>query len=306
MGNKPLVSILMNCFNGERYLKEAIESVISQSYKNWELIFWDNLSNDNSIKIASEFNDNRIKIFRSKIHTNLGKARKDAFGKAKGDYLAFLDVDDIWMKHKLKNQIKIFQDKEVGITFTNTIYFSKKRKKFLYKPKSKFLLNTKSLITNYCLSLPSIMLDIKKLNKLDYTFDERYCHISDFDLIIRISSISKSKYLDEVLSGWRIHTNNESFQRRELFSIETDNWCDFHKQNIYLKDYLNEINELKLLTLAQKRILNYNFNLGIFYRSITFKNSNNKNKFFILISFIPFIPKIFYFIKKYIFNLTWY
>ena len=53
MGNEPLVSILMNCFNGERYLKEAIKSIISQSYKNWELIFWDNLSNDNSIKIAS-------------------------------------------------------------------------------------------------------------------------------------------------------------------------------------------------------------------------------------------------------------
>ena len=96
MDNKPLISILMNCYNGEEFLKESLNSVVSQSYKKWELIFWDNQSTDRSIEIASSFKDERIRIFRSQKHTNLGKARKDAFNKAIGDYLAFLDVDDIW------------------------------------------------------------------------------------------------------------------------------------------------------------------------------------------------------------------
>ena len=56
--SKPLVSIIMNCYNGERYLNEALQSIINQTYKNWELIFWDNLSSDNSKKIFKKYNDN--------------------------------------------------------------------------------------------------------------------------------------------------------------------------------------------------------------------------------------------------------
>ena len=136
MDNKPLISILMNCYNGEEFLKESLNSVVSQSYKKWELIFWDNQSTDRSIEIASSFKDERIRIFRSyKKAYKSGKARKDAFNKAIGDYLAFLDVDDIWKSNKLIFQIKEFSDKGIGISFTNSIYFSKKIKKLYIKTK---------------------------------------------------------------------------------------------------------------------------------------------------------------------------
>ena len=98
MIKKPLISILMNCFNGEKYLEEALNSVFQQTYENWELIFWDNNSNDKSKQIISSFKDKRIRIFTSLVHTNLGEARKEAYKKVQGDYLAFLDVDDIWAK----------------------------------------------------------------------------------------------------------------------------------------------------------------------------------------------------------------
>ena len=64
---KNLVSIIINCYNGEKYLKEAILSIKAQTYKNWELIFWDNRSHDNSRKIVKSFNDIRIKYFLAKI-----------------------------------------------------------------------------------------------------------------------------------------------------------------------------------------------------------------------------------------------
>ena len=63
---KPLVSIVMNCFNGEKFLKKSVQSVIMQSFKNWELIFFDNRSTDKSLKIVKNFNDKRIKIVKSK------------------------------------------------------------------------------------------------------------------------------------------------------------------------------------------------------------------------------------------------
>ena len=216
MHRKPLVSILMNCFNGEIFLQEALESILRQSYDNWELIFWDNKSTDKSIKIVSDINDERIKIYRSLDHTNLGKARKNALQNAKGDYLAFLDVDDLWEKDKLNNQLKVFNENDVGIVFTNSLYFSKKNKKNLYSSNQKLEVSTNKLIINYQLSLNSIMIDLNKLKTLNYHFDENYNHICDFDLMVRLSSISKVKYLDKVLSAWRIHENNESFKRKEL------------------------------------------------------------------------------------------
>ena len=66
---KPLISIIMNCFNGEEFLSKSLESIIKQTYANWELIFWDNQSSDRSYEIVNSLNDNRIKYFLAKEHT---------------------------------------------------------------------------------------------------------------------------------------------------------------------------------------------------------------------------------------------
>ncbi|SVC54039.1 uncharacterized protein METZ01_LOCUS306893, partial [marine metagenome] len=86
----------MNCYNGEKYLREALDSIIDQTYKNWELIFWDNQSTDNSANIVLSYNDHRIKYFLSKKSSLLYDARNLAIEKTQGEYLAFLDVDDFW------------------------------------------------------------------------------------------------------------------------------------------------------------------------------------------------------------------
>jgi len=79
---EPLVSILMNCYNGEKFLREAIESVLAQTYNNWELIFWDNQSTDQSAEIFNSFGDKRLKYFYASKHTKLYEARNYAFEKA--------------------------------------------------------------------------------------------------------------------------------------------------------------------------------------------------------------------------------
>ena len=88
MSKQPLVSIIMNCFNGERYLREAIDSIYAQTYSNWEIIFWDNASLDSSYKIASSY-DSKIKLFKSNTNTSLGEARSEAIKNSNGDWLAF-------------------------------------------------------------------------------------------------------------------------------------------------------------------------------------------------------------------------
>ena len=108
--NYPSVSVIMNCHNGEKYLKESVRSVINQSYKNWELIFWDNVSTDNSKEIVESFIDKRIKYFCSKKFTNLYEARNLAIEKASCNYIAFLDTDDKWSADKLEKQINFLNN----------------------------------------------------------------------------------------------------------------------------------------------------------------------------------------------------
>ena len=94
----------MNCHNGERYLKKSLRSIFHQSFKNWELIFFNNCSTDGSLDIINSFKDRRVKVYHSKKFLNLYDARNKALKYAKGKYVSFLDADDQWNKNKLKTQ----------------------------------------------------------------------------------------------------------------------------------------------------------------------------------------------------------
>ena len=82
--HKPLISIVINCFNSDEYLKIAIDSAINQTYENWEIIFWDNQSTDESANIVKSYDDERINYFYAPVHTPLGEARNLENKKAKG------------------------------------------------------------------------------------------------------------------------------------------------------------------------------------------------------------------------------
>ena len=127
MNKQPLVSIIMNCYNGQEYLREALNSVSEQTYQNWELIFWDNCSNDSSSSIFEKFNDKRFKYFLANKHTTLYEARNLAIQKSNGSFIAFLDTDDIWLPNKLEKQIPLFSDDSVGVVFGNCWFLNIKK-----------------------------------------------------------------------------------------------------------------------------------------------------------------------------------
>jgi glycosyltransferase involved in cell wall biosynthesis len=112
----PIFSVIMNCLNGERFLREAIESVFDQTFKDWEIIFFDSGSTDKSVEIAASCGD-RVKIFTLDQPVPLGQARQEAIDKATGEYLAFLDVDDVWLPLKLEMQYAAMKDGEFDICY---------------------------------------------------------------------------------------------------------------------------------------------------------------------------------------------
>jgi glycosyltransferase involved in cell wall biosynthesis len=118
----PLVSVIMNVRNGAATLREAIDSVIAQAFGDWELIVWDDRSTDDSAAVVADYYDPRIRYFLSPHHTPLGQARSNAIAQASGEWLAFLDQDDVWLPGKLQKQIALASE-SLGLIYGRTIRF---------------------------------------------------------------------------------------------------------------------------------------------------------------------------------------
>jgi teichuronic acid biosynthesis glycosyltransferase TuaG len=115
-----LVSIITPSFNSEKFIAETIQSVQNQTYKNWEMIIVDDCSTDHTVAIVERFikDDGRIHLFRLDKNLGTGIARDIALSKAKGDYIAFLDADDLWKPLKLEKQLQFLKENKIPFTFS--------------------------------------------------------------------------------------------------------------------------------------------------------------------------------------------
>lgn len=120
MSNQDLVSIITPMFNAEQYVASAVESVMMQSWTDWELLIVDDCSTDGSWDLARslEARDERIKVLKTEVNSGAAIARNLGIKEARGSYIAFLDSDDLWHKDKLKLQIPFMRDEDAAVSFT--------------------------------------------------------------------------------------------------------------------------------------------------------------------------------------------
>lgn len=118
---KTLVSIIMPCYNAERYIAQSIESVLAQTYDNWELLITDDASTDKSVEIISKYskNDERINVLVPDEHQGIARTRNMSISRARGRFVAFLDSDDIWYPEKLEKQIKFMLENDIAFTYSS-------------------------------------------------------------------------------------------------------------------------------------------------------------------------------------------
>ncbi|WP_419770614.1 MAG: glycosyltransferase family 2 protein [Candidatus Marinarcus sp.] len=225
---KPLISIIMNCYNSDQYLEEAINSIFFQTYKNWEIIFWDNQSVDRSAEIVKSYRDQRIKYFYAPTHTTLGEARNKALEKVNGEFISFLDCDDLYLSEKLEKTLNAFNENEIGLVYTNgyTLYNNENKKKVFYKE----IQSTGDLfvdwLSSYQVMIPSVMFRKNVLNDLEYWFDTRFNMIEEFDFFIRISKKWKVNYCHENLCVWRAHVGSLTWTKKEFFEQENKQFLE--------------------------------------------------------------------------------
>ena len=114
-----LVSIIMPSYNSEKFIKASIESVLNQTYANWELLIVDDCSTDKTVEIVHSFKDERIKFFTNEKNSGAAISRNKSLREAKGKWIAFLDSDDVWLPTKLEEQLKFMVDNSYAFTFTD-------------------------------------------------------------------------------------------------------------------------------------------------------------------------------------------
>ena len=120
----PLVSVIINVRNGAATLPEAIDSVRGQTFGDWELIVWDDCSTDGSAGVLNRYSDKRIRYFRADELVSLGHARQLAIEMSLGDWIAFLDQDDVWLPHKLERQMHVARERrDVALIYGRTVRF---------------------------------------------------------------------------------------------------------------------------------------------------------------------------------------
>jgi teichuronic acid biosynthesis glycosyltransferase TuaG len=113
-----LVSIIMPSWNTGRFIAESIQSVLNQTYTNWELLIVDDCSTDNTDQVVTSFNDHRIKYFHNERNSGAALTRNKAMREAQGEWIAFLDSDDLWMPEKLEKQTRFMKENGYVLSFT--------------------------------------------------------------------------------------------------------------------------------------------------------------------------------------------
>lgn len=220
MLNNKVVSVILNCRNSQSFLKDCIDSLLIQSYKNFEIILIDNQSTDNTKKIIFSYNDERIKYFRTNEFLSLGAARNIALSKSNGEYLAFIDSDDIWEKDKLHYTINKFKN-GVGLVYSDVVYFNEEKSFNLYDHRRPYTGDCfKHLLHDYNLCMSSCVVSNTLIKKNNIKFDPKLKVCEDLDFFLKISYLSKISFVDEILVRYRIHKNNLSSKFLDLFYEE--------------------------------------------------------------------------------------
>lgn len=195
-----LVSIIMPSYNTARYIKESIESVIKQTYKNWELIIVDDYSTDNTDSVVESMKDSRIKYIKNEKNLGAAASRNRALREAKGRWIAFLDSDDLWHREKLEKQIAFMEKNHIAFSYTNYEIIDENGKEQGIKVTGPKRI-TKRGMFHYCwIGCLTVMYDYKTIGEIQI---EDIKKNNDYAMWLKVCKKANCYLLDEVEAKYR-------------------------------------------------------------------------------------------------------
>lgn len=232
---EPLVSIITPLYNSEKYIEETIESLLNQTYKNWEMLIVDDCSKDNGVEIVNEYvlKDKRIKLFRNEKNEGVSFARNKALDLAQGKYIAFLDSDDLWKKEKLEKQISFMEKNNIDLSYTGyeKINMDGSLRGEIKVPEK---LDYKELLKNCLIGfLTAIYLKEKfKIYKFKKTKAEDYI----FWLEI-LKQVDYAYGIQESLAYYRVSNNSRSSNKLDIVRFHWKIYREYEKLNFFKAVY---------------------------------------------------------------------
>lgn len=214
----PVISIITASYNSEKYISETIESVLNQTYENWEWIISDDGSTDNTVSIIESFKDPRIKLVQSSQNSGAAVARNKALDLAQGRYITFIDSDDLWKPEFLEKSLHYLQTENEQL-----VYSSYERKDENLNPKLRdFIAPDKvtyqRILYNCPIPMLTAMYDSKEIGKIKIPEVEKR-----EDHAMWISILKKIKFaraINETLGIYRIRENSYSRNKFELIKFQ--------------------------------------------------------------------------------------
>ncbi|MDD5097241.1 MAG: glycosyltransferase [Candidatus Omnitrophica bacterium] len=256
--SNPKVSVIIPVFNGERFIKESLESAINQSYKNLEIIVVDDGSTDGTAKVIATMADNRIKYLHTQ-NRGVSTARNYGIKNSDGEYIALLDYDDLWLSGKIEEQVKQAEKYPDAGLFYCRFYIIDGQGGIIGESNaqsSKDILKDLLLIGNI-IGPPSSTLIRKKTFDEIGVFDTELSTSADWDLWIRITYKSNAVLLPDYLLKYRMHGKNMhsniTAQENDSIKILNKFFSSLPKKNNYF--YLKRRSFFSLYLMLSKSYL---------------------------------------------------
>ena len=242
MEDCPLVSVIINCYNSEKYLKETIDSVLAQTYSHYEVIFWDNCSTDSTADIIHSYNDVRFRYFKASNNSKLGLARNYAIDKVQGKYFGFLDSDDIWLPDFLETCVTKMEEggKSYSAVYTNYYDWNDNQCYIHIKDACGGEKHLKEIISNYKVGMSANLISSKIVQQNRILFDENLQLIEDFDFFCRLAATAPLCYIPEGLVKYRVHSDSMSFKNIEGWAEEYDCIYKLYKRRFVDRELIKE------------------------------------------------------------------
>lgn len=220
-----LVSVITPIYNAEKYLKDTLNSVFAQDYKDIEIVLVDDCSNDNSAKIISEFRKvhSEIVYFRQEKNMGAGAARNKALELARGQYVAFLDSDDIWMSNKISRQIRLMNEKKSPFSYTAIEMMNEKGETTKGKRKLRETCDYKYLLHNTIIATSSVVVDRTVLGDFRMPLRRGGQDYATWLMLLRGGAVACG--INETLVRYRVSSGSLSSNKfksiRQVWEIQT-------------------------------------------------------------------------------------
>ena len=295
----PKVSVIMNCHNGEKYLKEALDSIYAQTFQDWEIIFFDNASTDKSAEISKSY-DNRIRYIKNETLITLGAARHEAVLLSCGEWIAFLDTDDKWYPDKLKIQLDGLLNSDYIACYAGIREITPNGKKIrnVY-PVHKSGDVLEGLLQQFDVNMVTPMLRREIVSKIEINFDPVITASEEYNLFVRIAAKGSFLVQKNILGDYRVSPGSLTDRQISKWAFErryTLNQLEEENPGVRsrLPSAFREAEARGHYYEARSLMSEGRFPQAI----VVMKKIKNKNYWYALLYFLSYFPSLWSFIHN--------